>query len=389
MPQTRGITVIAAALTVWALSACNQNSHGDPPQRTAEVAFVTIEPQRAVLTTQLPGRTVPYEVADVRPQVSGILQKRLFTEGSLVQAGQVLYQIDATLYQAALDSAKAQLASAKAALTTAQLKADRYVSLRAQKSISQQDYDDAQAALAQARATVEQREADLATARIKLGYTRIVAPISGRIGRSFLTQGALVEANQDAALATIQTLDPIYIDMNQSSTDLLALRRAIERGRVPGTPADAASVTLTLDDGSRYPQDGTLQFRDVTVAATTGSVTLRAQFPNPDNVLLPGMFVRATIVAGVEPAALLVPQRGVTRDEKGNPTALVVEADGTVARRKLTVAQTLGANWLVTDGIAAGDRVIVEGLQYARVGEKANATPFQSPDESGAAAAAK
>ena len=378
---------IVALVTAWGLSACGPSGHGGPPQGIPEVAVVTIQPQRTVLTAELPGRTLAYEVSDVRPQVNGILKKRLFTEGSLVQAGQPLYQIDETLYQAAYGSARAQLANAKAALTTAQLKADRYVSLREKQSISQQDFDDAQAALQQARANVEQQEANVETARIKLGYTRITAPITGKIGRSYLTEGALVEENQNQALATIQTLDPIYVDLNQSTSELLALRRAVVPG--PQSAEATAAVTLVLDDGSPYPLEGTLQFREVAVDATTATVTLRAQFPNPDGVLLPGMFVRARIIEGVEPNALLVPQRGVTRDDKGNAIALIVDADGVVRRRMLTVSQTVDTNWLVKSGIDPGDRVIVEGLQYARAGEKANAVAFHAPDESSAATAVK
>ena len=357
--------LIVALIGACALGGCGQSNSGGPPQGgTPEVGVVTIEPQQAVLTAELPGRTLPYEVSDVRPQVNGILKKRLFTEGSIVQAGQPLYQIDDTLYQAAYSSAKAQLANAKAGLTTAKLRADRYISLREQKSISQQDYDDAQAALQQAMANVEQQQANVESARITLGYTRITAPITGKIGRSYLTQGALVEANQDQILATIQTLDPIYVDMNQSSSELLALRRAVAKTDQAGETT--ADVTLTLDDGTAYPQQGTLQFQEVSVDTTTATVTLRAQFPNPDGVLLPGMFVRARVIEGIEPNALLVPQRGVSRDERGNATALIVDADGMVQSRKLTVAQTVGTNWLVRSGINGGDRVIVEGLQYAR-----------------------
>jgi membrane fusion protein (multidrug efflux system) len=377
---SRFVPIVAMAC-VWGLTACGGNNQGGGPQHgTPEVGVVTIEPQRAVLTAELPGRTSPFAVSDVRPQVSGILKARLFTEGSFVKAGDPLYQIDDTLYVAAFESAKARLANAQAALTTARLKAQRYKSLREDKMISQQDDDDAQAALEQAQADVAQQQADVQTARINLGYTRINAPISGKISRSFLTQGALVTANQAQALATIQTLDPIYVDMNQSSNELLRLRRAIAAGQISGQPKDTASVTLSLDDGTRYPLDGVLQFSEVAVDATTGTVTLRAQFPNPDGMLLPGLFVRATIVEGVEPAALLVPQRGVTRDEKGNATALVVGADGTVERRMLDVSQTVGSAWLVKSGINAGDRVIVEGLQYARAGEKANAVAFVPAD---------
>jgi membrane fusion protein (multidrug efflux system) len=356
---------------------------GGDSARAPEVGVVTIEPQRTVLTVELPGRTRPYAVSEVRPQVSGILEARLFVEGSRVEAGQALYQIDDTLYEAAVDSARAQLASAKAALATAKLRADRYASLREDKSISQQDYDDAQTALQQAEANVSQQQAGLAVARINLGYTRIVAPISGRIGRSFLTQGALVTANQDEALAIIQTLDPIYVDINQSSTEVASLRRAAGNGQNT-TDGVTARVTLVLEDGTPYPGEGTLQFSEVVVDPSTGSVTLRAEFPNPDAELLPGMFVRATIVTRVVPDALLVPQRGVSRDSRGNATALIVDAEGLVQLRQLTVARTVDSTWLATSGIEPGDRVVVEGLQFARVGQPARAVPF---DGDGSAAA--
>jgi len=378
MPRVSGAAVVIAVVVAMGTAACGSGKQGGQtgPQGAPDVGVVTIEPQRAVLTAELPGRTTPLAVSDVRPQVSGILKARLFIEGSLVKAGQPLYQIDDTLYVAALDSATAQLASAKAAVVTARLKAERYTSLRRDKMISQQDYDDAQATLQEAEAAIQQQEANVETARINLGYTKITAPIAGKISRSFLTQGALVTANQAQALATIQTLDPIYVDMNQSSSELLALRRALAGAQAAGQTVDSTAVTLTLEDGTRYPLEGTLQFREVAVDPTTGSLTLRAQFPNPDQVLLPGMFVRATIVEGIEAAALLVPQRGVSRDEKGNATALIVDANGIVQRRQLVVAQTVGSNWLVKSGIEPGDRVIVEGLQYARAGEKANAVAF-------------
>lgn len=382
---------VLVALCAAALTGCGpgDGARGGPPRGPPEVGVVTIQPQRAVLTAELPGRTSPFAESDVRPQVSGILKARLFTEGSQVSAGQPLYQIDDAPYQAAYASAKARLANAKAALTTARLKAERYTSLRTDKMISQQDYDDAQAALEQAQADVAQQQAAVDTAYINLGYTRITAPIAGKISRSFLTQGALVTANQAQALATIQTLDPIYVDMNQSSSELLGLRRAVSGGELSGRPKASAAVTLTLEDGTRYQLDGALQFSEVAVDATTGTVTLRAQFPNPDALLLPGMFVRATIIEGVEPNALLVPQRGVSRDEKGNATALIVDADGVVQRRMLAVSQTIGSDWLVKSGIAAGERVIVEGLQYARAGEKANAVAFQAPGAAQPPAAAK
>jgi membrane fusion protein, multidrug efflux system len=383
---------VSIAITVIAVTAgCGQRDQNAPGGRSDSpptVSVVTIEPKRAVLTVELPGRTLPFAVSDVRPQVSGILKARLFTEGSLVRAGQPLYQIDDTLYQAAYDSAKAQLANAKAALTIAQLKAERYESLRSQRLISQQDYDDARAAFEQAKANVEQQQANVETASVNLGYTRITAPISGKISRSYLTQGALVTANQDQVLATIQTLDPIYVDMNQSSSELLALRRAVAAGRLTGEAADSTAVTLTFDDGSHYSHQGVLQFQEVRVDATTGSVTLRAQFPNPDGVLLPGMFVRATIIEGVENRALLVPQRGVSRDNRGNATAMIVDADDVARLRELKVAQTIGNDWLVTDGVSAGERVIVEGLQYAKVGQKVNPVPFPGAETAADAAAA-
>lgn len=367
------------------LCACGQQSGNGTARSGApsEVGVITVEPRRTELKVQLPGRTHAFAVSEVRPQVGGILQARLFAEGSHVEAGQPLYQIDDTLYRATLERATAQLASARAALTTAQLRATRFESLRNRQSISQQDNDDARAALQQARANVAEQEASVAIARINLGYTHITAPIAGRISRSYLTRGALVTAGQAQALAMIQTLDPIYVDINQSSTGLLnltaaagALKTAAGAGRPATAEADAAGVTLMLDDGSSYPLRGTLQFSEVVVDPTTGTVTLRAEFPNPDGVLLPGMFVRATVVIGVQENALLVPQRGVSRDNKGRATALIVDPEGIVRQRTLTVAQTVGSDWLVTGGIDAGDRVIVEGLQFVRAGQPVVALPF-------------
>ena len=383
MRPPRRTHCVIAALCAGLLAGCDagrvdatgRGQQGGPP----EVAVVTIQPRSVTLTADLPGRTVPYAVSDVRPQVGGILKARLFTEGSRVQAGQALYRIDDTPYQAAYDSVKAKLASARAALRTAKLRADRYESLRQKKSISQQDYDDAQAALQQAEADVSQQEADLEVARVNLGYTEIDAPISGKIGRSYLTQGALVTANQSQALATIQTLDPIYVDVKQSSSELLALKRAMETGRVSNE--GTTPVTLTLDDGTAYSRKGILQFREVEVEPSTGTVTLRAQFPNPDEMLLPGMFVRATVVEGVEPNALVVPGRGVSRDERGNATALIVDDEGMVRRRELTTGRTIGSDWLVTDGISPGDRIIVEGLQHVRPGQPAKAVPFRPAED--------
>lgn len=377
-----------AALTGLLLAGCSQDG-GNDGQRArgpATVGVVTIAPQRAELATVLPGRTRAVATSEVRPQVSGVLQKRLFTEGGEVTAGQPLYRIDDTLYTAALDQARAQLANARAALTTAKLKAERYATLKASRLISQQDYDDAQAGLEQAQASVQQQQAAVESAQADLGYTTVTAPIGGRISRSYLTEGALVTANQSTVLATIQTLDPIYVDLNQSSSALLALQRAEQAGRVRLTDGGAAVVTLTMEDGAPYPQQGTLEFKEVTVDESTGTVTLRARFPNPEHLLRPGMYVRARVVEAVQQAALLIPQRGVTRNAKGEAVALLVDADGKVRQRVLQVSRTVGADWLVEEGLKAGDRVIVEGLQNARPGDAVNAVPFvpeapANPDE--------
>jgi membrane fusion protein (multidrug efflux system) len=296
------------ALAAIALSDC---SHPPPPKFPPPVVgFIVITEQPVQLTAELPGRTDPFAVSDVRPQVNGLIQHRLFTEGATVKAGQPLYQIDPSLYQAAYDNAKAALASA-------QVKAQRYANLLKQNAIASQDNDDAQAAYLQAKATAE-------TARINLGYTRITAPITGRIGASSVTEGALVTADQTTALSTISTLDPIYVDIAQSSAELIALKRAVQAGQIS---AGGADVTLKLDDGSAYPQKGKLQFTDVTVDQTTGAVRLRAIFPNPDGLLLPGLYVRATVIEGTDPHGILAPQAGVNHDAKGEPTALVLDAN--------------------------------------------------------------
>lgn len=356
-------TVFVAAVLAASLSACNRNGGGQG-QQVPEVGVVTLQPQQVKLEVELPGRTSPYAVSQVRPQVNGILQARLFKEGGKVTAGQPLYQIDPKPYQAAYDSAAATLATAKA-------KADRYAALVKQNAIAPQVYDDARASYKEAAAGAE-------TARINLGYTRVVAPISGVIGRSLVTQGALVTANQADPLTTIQTLDPIYVDINQSSDELVALKRAMTSGRVSRDAPQTARATLTFGDGTPYGLDGTFEFSEVTVDQTTGSVTLRARFPNPDGLLLPGMYVRATIIEGIDNHALLAPQRGVSRDERGQPTALIVDGKGIVRLRVLKVSRTVGSNWLVTDGLKAGDRLIVEGLQNARPDAPVHAVPAGS-----------
>ncbi len=319
------------------------------------------------LTVELPGRTSPYESSDVRPQVSGIIVARPFVEGGDVKAGQLLYQIDPAPYRAALDQAKAQQAGAEAALMSARAKADRYAELVKINAVSRQEFDDAQAVARQGGASVQLARAAVESASISLTYTRVSAPISGRIGRSTLTKGALVTAGQAAALTTIQRMDPIYVDLTQSASDLLRLRQAMAAGRVTGG-GGGVRARLKLDDGSFYPIDGRLEFAEVTVDPGTGGVTLRAVFPNPKGLLLPGLFVRASVVEGVEPRGLLAPQSAIGRDEKGRPTAMVVAADGKAEPRILTTPITVGDKWLVTAGLAAGDRLIVEGLQSVKPG---------------------
>lgn len=357
--------------TALALAACGGQGQGQRPPPTVGVAVV--EPQPVTLTTELPGRTSPYETADVRPQVSGIIQAKLFTEGQVVQAGQALYQIEPAPFVAALDQAKAQLTNAQANLVTTRNKADRYADLVKIHAVSSQDYDDAEAVFKQAAATVQQDRAAVEAAQINLGFTRITAPITGRIGISTVTKGALVTADQTTALDTIQRLDPIYVDVTQSVAQVVALRRQIAQGGLSAT--GDAEAHLTLDDGSTYAQAGRMRVTDVTVDQTTDAVTLRAIFPNPTGLLLPGMFVRATVVEGVDPSGLLVPQQGVTRDQKGQPTALVVNKNGAVELRQLQVGQSVGNKWLVTSGLQPGDRVIVEGLQSAQPGAQVHAIP--------------
>lgn len=370
------VLMLVAAL---GLAACDQGQAegGMPPQGPAQVGVVTVQAQPVVITRELSGRTSPYQVAEIRPQVDGIIKERLFEEGTEVAAGAPLYQIDPAPYQAAVDSAQASLDRAQATSEIARLKAQRYKELVKVNAVSRQDYDDAAATLKQAEADVAAAKAALATAQINLAYAKVVAPISGRIGRSAVTQGALVNANQATALATIQQLDPIYVDVTQSSADLLRLKNEMASGRLTGVEPEKAKVTLILEDGSTYGETGTLKFSEVTVNERTGAVTLRAEFPNPQQQLLPGMFVRAVIQAGVDESGILVPQQGVTRDPTGNATAMVVATDDTVAVRKLQTAQAIGDKWLVTDGLRPGDRVIVDGLQHAQPGAKVNPVPVK------------
>jgi membrane fusion protein, multidrug efflux system len=363
-----------------------------PPAGPVDVATVTVRPERIVLTTQLPGRTSAYLVAEIRPQVNGLIQNRLFREGANVRAGELLYQIDPAPYQAVYNQAKAALATAKADLITAEAnlpalrsRAERYRELVAIHAVGQQDYDDASATLRQAEATVEARRASIdvnlaamESARINLSYTPIKAPISGRIGKSNITVGALTTAYQATPLAVVQQLDPIYVDVVQANADLLRLRRNLESGRLQRNGSLQSRVKLLLEDGTVYPITGTLQFRDVTVDPTTGSVTLRLVFANPKEMLLPGMFVRAVVEEGVRDQAILVPQQGVSQDVKGNPIAWVVGKDGMVERRTLELDRAIEDKWLVTKGLAADDRVIVEGVEKVRPGVRVRAVPAKS-----------
>ena len=375
------------ALTVAAaLSSCGQPDAaqgGAPANQPANVAFLTLQGQDTTLSKELPARVSALTVADIRPQVTGLIQKRLFAEGSQVQAGQLLYQINPDSYQAAYDTAAAALAKAEAAQVAAEQKARRYAELVKIKAVSEQDEEDARATLQQARATTQAARADLNTARINLAHTRITAPVSGRIGKSLVTEGALVTANQTTALATVQQLSTVYVDMTQSSTELLRLRRDFASGKLQdGT----ASVQLVLEDGSVYPQPGKLAFSDVTVDSSTGMVLLRATVANPQGELLPGMFVRARLSQGVRRNAILVPQAAVSRNQKGEPTVLLVGPDGKAQLRVIRTSQTVGANWLVDDGLKIGDRVIVEGLQKAQDGKPVKAVPLAAGKPAASAA---
>jgi membrane fusion protein (multidrug efflux system) len=354
------VLVSAIAVATLSLTGC-QESSAPQTQQTPQVGVITLEAKPFTLTSEVPGRTSAYRIAEVRPQVNGIIQKRLFTEGSEVKAGQQLYQIDAATYEAALKSAQATQVSAKSL-------ADRYKLLVADKAVSQQAYDEARAAGLQADAALDQ-------ARINLRYTKVLAPISGRIGRSAVTEGALVSNGQANAMATIQQLDPIYVDVTQSSTELLRLRRDLADGRLQKVSESAAKVALKLEDGSHYAHEGTLEFSEVAVDESTGSVTLRAVFPNPDHLLLPGMFVHAELLSGVKQNAILAPQQGVTRNQRGEPVALVVNAENKVEQRVLKADRTAGNAWLVEDGLKEGDRLITEGLQFVQPGAEVKAVP--------------
>ncbi|MGX9957523.1 efflux RND transporter periplasmic adaptor subunit [Xanthomonas euvesicatoria] len=372
------VAVAVAVAATALLSACGSPPGGPPPQEgTPEMGVLTVKQQPVTLTTELPGRTVPYLISEIRPQVGGIIQSRQFTEGGDVKAGQTLYQIDPAQYRASYASAQASLAKAEATLRTAQLKAERYKELAQIKAISQQEGDDTDAALGQAKADVAAGKASVETARINLAFARLDAPISGRIGRSSVTPGALVTANQATALTTIQQLDPIYIDVTQPSSAVLRLRQAMARGDLEQAGDGAAKVSLLLEDGSTYPLQGHLAFSDVTVDQNTGSITLRAVFPNPNAELLPGMYVRAVLQEGVKEQGMLVPQQAVSRNGAGKPTAFVVGADQKLQLRVLETDRAVGDQWLVRSGLKPGEQVVVEGASRARDGIVVKTVPWQ------------
>ncbi|MBB5704937.1 efflux RND transporter periplasmic adaptor subunit [Sphingopyxis panaciterrulae] len=382
MPNQRPLLLIGAlCAAMLSLTACS----GDPSgrERTApQVGYVTVAASAVPIAAELGGRTVAYESSEVRPQVNGLIRKRLFTEGSVVRAGQPLFQIDASLYEAAAQQAEANLASAEASAQAADEKAKRFEPLARMQAIAEQDYTDALAAARVARAAVAQNRAALETARINLRYTTIRAPIGGRIGRSLATPGALVSASQAAPLAVIQRVDPIYVDMQQSSAELTALRRSLASG---GTRPGSTAVTLRLEDGSNYAVPGTVEFSEATVNEATGTVTLRARFPNPGGLLLPGMFVTALFEQAVEPDAILVPQQAVQRDFDGSAFVYLVGKDDKVARRKVVTTRTAGTDWVVSSGLAAGDRVITQGTGNLKTGMAVEPVPASRPQTIGAA----
>lgn len=374
------LAAIAAALLVTSCSSGGgndaQKKGGRGPSGPAQVGFVVVQPTSVPMVTELSGRVTAFQSSEVRPQVAGIVQRRFFTEGSIVRAGQTLYQIDPSLYQAQASEAQANLESARATAEAAKIRADRYRPLARMEAVSQQDYTDAAAQARQANAAVAQNNAQLRTAQINLRFTRVPAPITGRIGRSLVTEGALVTTNQADPLAVIQRLDPIFVDIQQSSADMLALRKSLAKGGL--APASAA-VRLKLEDGSEYGQTGTVEFSEVMVNANTGTVTLRARFANPEGLLLPGMFARASFAQAIDRQAFLVPQAGLSRDPRGNATVYVVGPGNRAVARTVVAERTVGANWVVTQGLAAGDKVIVQGTANLRPDAEIRPVPVTTP----------
>jgi membrane fusion protein (multidrug efflux system) len=343
-----------------------------------EVGVVTVAPESVTITTELPGRVNAMRVAEVRARATGILLKRLFEEGADVKADQVLFEIDPAPMQASYDSAKASLAKAEATLAQAQSTAKRDEALIKVKGVTQQAYEDAKANELESEADVLTAKAALEMAALNLGYTKVTAPISGRIGMALITEGALASATDATKMAVINQLDPIYVDFTQSSVDMLKLRRSLESGKMQGVSSKEIKITLLLEDGTTYAETGRLLFSDISVDATTGSVTLRGQFPNADKILLPGMFVRGRVEVAVENQAIAIPQRGVMRDSGGQASALIVNAQNQVEQRAIQTRAVSGDKWVVSSGLSAGDRVIVEGLQKAHPGATVVAVPFQA-----------
>jgi membrane fusion protein (multidrug efflux system) len=383
--QTNRCLCLGVAAVAALAAGCGSPQPQMPGGMTPEVVVVTLKPQSIALTLDLPGRVSAFLVAEVRPQVSGIVKQRLFTEGASVKAGQPLYELDDAIYRAQLNSARATLQKAEATEAAAKLTAGRAAEMIKIDAVSAQDNDNAIAALAQAKADVAAAQAAVDSSAVNLGYAHIVSPISGRIGKSSITQGALVTAQQAAALATVQQLDPIYVDVNQSSNEWLQLKQDIDAGRLQAD-ASGTPTRIVLENGTPYAIEGKLQFSDVTVDPSTGNFLLRVVVANPHALLMPGMYVRALVGEAVRPQGLLVPQRGVTRDPKGNATALLVGADGKVELRELRVSRTIGDQWLVEDGLAAGDRVIVEGLQKVQPGMPVKVTEATAPADAAPAA---
>lgn len=388
--QRTAVLISAIALVLGAAcgeSEPNRASASAAAAKPPEVGVITVQPQPVTLTKELPGRTSAFRVAEVRARVNGIVLKRLFTEGSDVKEGQPLFKIDPAPYQAALESAQAQLARAQAQVDSATSLTERYAKLIESNAISRQEYDDAVARLKSAKADVAGARAAVKTAQINLDYTNVTSPLSGRIGRAEVTEGAYVQQSTATLLATVQQVDRVYVDLTWSSAEALKMRRALESGELQ-TSGGEAKVTIVLEDGREYGTPGTLQFADLQVDPTTGSIALRALVPNPNRELLPGMFVRARIDEGKNPNAILVAQRAVTRDQNGRPIALVVDKDGKVERRQLVTDRAVGDAWLVTSGLVAGERVIVEGVQKARPGSPVTPVPATPPKQAAAAPAA-
>lgn len=379
-PVTRATAILLAAATLSAAGCTQQNKASSRNTGTPEVGYIVVKSSSVPLVTELPGRTSPLMSSDVRPQISGVIYRRLFTEGALVKKGQPLYEIDPSLYRAAVNQASANLASAQANAAAAKVKADRYKPLAADQAVAAQDYTDAVAAARAADASVAQTRAALDTARINLRFTTVPAPISGRIGRSLFTEGALVTTGQTDPLAVISALDPIFVDIQQSSADMLRLRRALAAG---GAVPTRAEVQLKLEDGSDYGLTGSVEFSEVTVDPGTGTVTLRAKFPNPQGLLLPGMFVRAEFAQASDPTAILVPQVAVTRDPKGNAQVYLVGPGNKAVARSVTATRVFGTNWVVTAGLKPGDKVITEGVGKVKADGPIKPVPAGSPQQIG------